>query len=141
MSFLLLRKIYYAILGLCYPIAYPLIYNNFGSVPKFGLEGNYILLSFDIDYKKDMDSIPELLIILDKLSIKASFAVIGMHVEKYPEVFEKILLNGHEILNHTYSHRNYWTVWSLPLHQRSFAPQGFSHWTEWSLPHQCSFAP
>lgn len=106
MSFLLLRKIYYGILGLGFPIVYPLIYNNLGSSSKFGLEGNYILLSFDIDYKRDIDSIPALLKILHKLSIKASFAVIGMHVEKYPGVFEKILLEGHEILNHTYSHPN-----------------------------------
>lgn len=61
-------------------------------------------LSFDCDYPEDVSAIPGLLKILDRLSLKGSFACVGYWIEKYPDEHKMILDYGHEILNHTYSH-------------------------------------
>ncbi len=46
----------------------------------------------------------EILDILREYNIRATFFVIGENVEKYPELVEQELAEGHEIGNHTYSH-------------------------------------
>lgn len=48
---------------------------------------------------------PMVLDILKEKQVKATFFLIGKHVEKYPAVARRILLEGHEIGNHTYSHK------------------------------------
>lgn len=47
----------------------------------------------------------EILNILKKYDVKATFFVIGVNVKNYPKTMEKIINEGHEIGNHTYSHR------------------------------------
>ena len=44
--------------------------------------------------------------LLSNLNIKATFFCVGESSEKYPEIIDKILNNGHQIGNHTYSHMN-----------------------------------
>ena len=46
----------------------------------------------------------KILDILNRYDIKATFFVIGVNIENYPEAFRKIYENGHEIANHSYSH-------------------------------------
>lgn len=46
----------------------------------------------------------EILDILEKYEIKATFFVIGKNAESYPEKLKRITKCGHEIGNHTYSH-------------------------------------
>ncbi len=48
---------------------------------------------------------PEILDILEKYGVKATFFVIGQNVEYYPDVFERTVAEGHEIGNHTFSHK------------------------------------
>lgn len=45
---------------------------------------------------------------LRKYGAKATFFCIGANVEKYPEVFQQIIQEGHSIGNHTYDHLNGW---------------------------------
>jgi peptidoglycan-N-acetylglucosamine deacetylase len=40
--------------------------------------------------------------------VKATFFCIGNNIEKYPEVFQQILDEGHSVGNHTYCHLNGW---------------------------------
>ena len=42
--------------------------------------------------------------ILERYDIKATFFVIGVNIQNYPEPFKKIVAAGHEIGNHSYSH-------------------------------------
>lgn len=49
---------------------------------------------------------PKFLDILKENNIKATFFCIGKQIEKYPEVFQRIIKEGHTIGNHTYSHSN-----------------------------------
>lgn len=48
----------------------------------------------------------EILDILKEYDIKATFFVLGMHAEKYPEIIKRQVEEGHEIGNHSYSHIN-----------------------------------
>lgn len=47
---------------------------------------------------------PEILKILDRYGIKATFFMIGKHVQKYPEIARLVAEKGHTIGNHSYSH-------------------------------------
>ena len=53
---------------------------------------------------------PRLLDILRQRNIKATFYVIGRNVEMYPHITRRIVAEGHEIGNHTYTHRNLKTL-------------------------------
>ena len=104
MNRLLFRKIYYGLLGICYPIAYPWIYRKINLEQSYGLIGGHLLLSFDVDYKKDIEAIPALLKLMDNLLVKASFAIIGKHVETQAGIYEEIINRDHELINHTLTH-------------------------------------
>jgi peptidoglycan/xylan/chitin deacetylase (PgdA/CDA1 family) len=47
---------------------------------------------------------PKILDILKRYHIHATFFIIGKNAELYPHLVERILSEGHEIGNHTYSH-------------------------------------
>jgi hypothetical protein len=63
-----------------------------------------ITLSFDCDYEEDIMSLPQILEMLARYEIPASFACIGKWVEKFPEIHRRLVGSGHEIINHSYSH-------------------------------------
>lgn len=48
---------------------------------------------------------PQILDILQKYDVKATFFLIGENVTLYPDLVKRILAEGHEIGNHTYTHR------------------------------------
>lgn len=45
---------------------------------------------------------------LKKYNAKATFFCIGNNIEKHPEIFEKLINEGHSIGNHTFNHLNGW---------------------------------
>jgi peptidoglycan/xylan/chitin deacetylase (PgdA/CDA1 family) len=45
---------------------------------------------------------------LNEFDAKATFFCIGDNIQKYPEIFDSILRNGHIIGNHTFNHYNGW---------------------------------
>ena len=49
---------------------------------------------------------PRLLAILQEKSVKATFAQVAKNVETHPETSLAILAAGHEIVNHSYEHRD-----------------------------------
>lgn len=53
---------------------------------------------------------PRLLDMLRQRNIKATFYVIGKNVDMYPQLTRRIVAEGHEIGNHTYTHRNLKTL-------------------------------
>jgi len=48
----------------------------------------------------------ELLDIFKEKGIKATFFVTGKHIKKYKEIINRIIIEGHELGNHSYSHKN-----------------------------------
>jgi peptidoglycan/xylan/chitin deacetylase (PgdA/CDA1 family) len=65
--------------------------------------GKYIALTFD-DGPHPQNT-PRLLDILRARNVKATFYVIGRSVDLYPGVVRRTVAEGHEIGNHTYTHR------------------------------------
>ncbi len=45
---------------------------------------------------------------LKKHNVKATFFCIGENIEKHPDIFKKVIENGHVIGNHTFNHLNGW---------------------------------
>ena len=55
-------------------------------------------------------STPLILDVLNKFDVKATFFCLGQNVEKYPELFQRIIDEGHQVGNHSYSHLSGWTT-------------------------------
>lgn len=49
---------------------------------------------------------PKILDLLKKHNTKATFFCIGKHLEQHPKIAQQIILQGHLIGNHSYSHKN-----------------------------------
>lgn len=67
------------------------------------VSGKYIAMTFD-DGPHPQNT-PRLLDILRARNIKATFYVIGRSVDLYPQVVRRTVAEGHEIGNHTHTHR------------------------------------
>ena len=65
-----------------------------------------VSLSFDCDLPEDINALPKILRLLSDYKFKTSFACIGKWIEKYVDLHLRIIAEGHEIINHTYSHPN-----------------------------------
>ena len=51
---------------------------------------------------------PWILSVLKKENVKATFFLVGQQIEKFPELADAIIKDGHTIANHSYSHKNGW---------------------------------
>jgi peptidoglycan/xylan/chitin deacetylase (PgdA/CDA1 family) len=85
----------------------------FSSFPIYALEGivrsgketgeKRIALTFDDGPCEKYD--PEILDVLDKYGVSATFFLVGENIERVPLSAKRIADRGHEIGNHTYSHK------------------------------------
>lgn len=71
------------------------------AVRKVGLKGT-VALTFD-DGPSPIYT-PQILAILKKYNIKATFFMVGMNAKKYPEVVKQVLAEGHAINSHSQTH-------------------------------------
>ena len=86
---------------LCFSAVFPVLAEN-GVYRCVATDEKKIALTFDDGpHYKYTD---EILDILEKYGVKATFFVIGVNAERHPEKVKRIALSGHEIGNHTYSH-------------------------------------
>lgn len=69
-------------------------------------DNNEIYLTFDDG--PDPEVTPWVLDLLAKYDAKATFFCLGRNVERYPEIFKRILCEGHAVGNHSYSHLDGW---------------------------------
>lgn len=51
--------------------------------------------------------------LLKSKDIKATFFCVGENVEKYPNIYKRILAEGHAVGNHTFNHMNAWKTKAL----------------------------
>ena len=66
--------------------------------------GRKVVLTFDDG--PDPKYTPQILDILKREGVKASFFLVGSRAELYPEIVRRIVREGHEIGNHSYTHAN-----------------------------------
>ena len=67
-------------------------------------------IAFTFDDGPHPEYTQRLLKILRDHGVRATFFVVGKQVEKHPELLQLIFREGHEIANHTYSHRDLRTL-------------------------------
>ena len=73
---------------------------------RFSMEKKEIFLTFD---DGPTPKITEFVLNeLQKHNAKATFFCIGKNIKKHPEIFEKIISEGHAVGNHTQNHLNGW---------------------------------
>ncbi|QPA53261.1 polysaccharide deacetylase family protein [Lysinibacillus sphaericus] len=78
-------------------------YQLFGNLTSHVETNNKVVaLTFDDGPSKNSDAI---LSLLDEYQVKATFFLIGKDIEDQPEEARKIAEAGHQIGNHTYSHK------------------------------------
>ncbi len=75
---------------------------------------NEVALTFDDG--PDPKWTPKVLDLLKAAHVQASFFIVGVNAERYPELVRRIVREGHEIGNHTYYHPNLAECW--PEHVR-----------------------
>jgi peptidoglycan/xylan/chitin deacetylase (PgdA/CDA1 family) len=73
------------------------VYSGPGSVPA-------VALTFD-DGPHQFTT-PRLIEILDELSVKGTFFIVGTQAVKFPDILEDLVSRGHTVANHSWSHRN-----------------------------------
>jgi peptidoglycan-N-acetylglucosamine deacetylase len=74
-----------------------------------GISQNQIAITFD---DGPHPATMQVLQLLEKHKAQATFFCIGKQIEKHPEIFKKIIENGHTVGNHSYSHSNYFGFFS-----------------------------
>ena len=99
-------------------------YTNIVVFEKYGhLFSNRVVWSVDTDEKVAALTFddgpneiytPQLLDILAHKEVKATFFLLGKHVERYPEIVKRIHSEGHEIGNHSFNHS------FLPLYTKRY---------------------
>lgn len=73
------------------------------SFSRVNVQGNYVAMTFDDG--PHATNTPRLLDMLRARNIKATFFVVGKNVELYPGITRQIVAEGHEIANHSWSHK------------------------------------
>ncbi|MCC7264379.1 MAG: polysaccharide deacetylase family protein [Candidatus Latescibacteria bacterium] len=68
--------------------------------------GPYCTLSFDCDFPRDVQALPQVAELLGQYAFPASFACIGQWVRQYPDEHRCLVEAGCELLNHTQTHPN-----------------------------------
>jgi peptidoglycan/xylan/chitin deacetylase (PgdA/CDA1 family) len=68
-------------------------------------ERRSVALTFD---DGPSESTPELLELLDRFGVKATFFQVGSHVRRLPDIARSVSASGHEIGNHTDHHARLW---------------------------------
>jgi len=81
------------------PFASDLVWNFNPDVPT-------IYLTFDDGPVKGVTD--KVLDMLDKYKAKATFFCVGENVKQNPELFNKIIEQGHSVANHSFNHLNGW---------------------------------
>ena len=76
-------------------------------LPIYCVEKDYKVLSISFDAAWGNEDTQQLIDIMAKYGVKATFFVVGDWVEKYPESVRALAEAGHEIMSHSDSHAHF----------------------------------
>ncbi|MEM1134293.1 MAG: polysaccharide deacetylase family protein [Bacteroidota bacterium] len=70
--------------------------------------GNQKIIYLTFDDGPIPEMTPAILDLLIEFEAKATFFCVGDNIKKHPDIFRRLLQEGHSIGNHTYNHLNGW---------------------------------
>lgn len=73
-------------------------------LPVYSVERDDHVIAVTFDASWGADNTPKLLDILDEYDAKCTFFLVGLWVDKYPDMVQVIVERGHEIGNHSATH-------------------------------------
>lgn len=76
-------------------------------LPVYSVERSDKVISVTFDASWGGDKTMRILDLLDEYNAKATFFLVGIWVDKYPELVQEIARRGHEIGNHSASHAHF----------------------------------
>ena len=76
-------------------------------LPIYCVQRDQKLVSISFDAAWGNEDTQELIDILDRFQVKATFFVVGDWVDKYPESVKALHDAGHEVMNHSNTHAHY----------------------------------
>jgi peptidoglycan/xylan/chitin deacetylase (PgdA/CDA1 family) len=77
-------------------------FHNYFGITRADTEVKVVALTYDDGPNPPYTN--QLLDILDRYQVKATFFEVGRNIEKHPEIVPMIVTRGHELANHSYSH-------------------------------------
>ncbi len=84
---------------------------NLVHLPAAAAERREVALTFDDG--PDPEVTPQVLDILDRYQVRATFFCIGERAAAYPEICRDIVARGHTVENHSQSHRHYAALYGI----------------------------
>ena len=76
-------------------------------LPVYSVEREDRVISISFDASWGGDKTMAILDLLDEYNAKATFFLVGIWVDKYPELVKEIAARGHEVENHSASHAHF----------------------------------
>ncbi|MDF2450092.1 MAG: pdaA [Bacteroidota bacterium] len=95
-----------------------------GSIWRMDKNEPTIYLTFDDGPVPEIT--PWVLDVLNNYNVKATFFCVGENIIKHPEIFQRILSEGHQVGNHTFNHLKGWEVSSTVYHKNVEQCQQFT---------------
>jgi len=89
---------------------------NWVHLPAAATARNEIALT--IDDGPDPEVTPQLLALLDRYQVRATFFCIGVRAALYPELCREIVKRGHAVENHSQHHRHYFSLLGIAGYTR-----------------------
>jgi len=111
------KKWFYFILFYLFPLT---VFAGESSVQKNPLKGT-VALTFD-DGPNPIYT-PQILAILKKYNIKATFFMVGMNAKKYPDIVKQVYAEGHAVDSHSLTHAMLTKLNNAELYKEVATPQ------------------
>ena len=73
------------------------------------------------------ESTPFILETLAEFGIKATFFMVGENVKRHPELYERIVAEGHQVGNHTFNHLGAFKHWTITYIINTFKANELIH--------------
>lgn len=96
----------FLVFGLVYGIKYVCSINDDSNIPIYSVDTDDKKVAITFDVAWGSENIEDILEILDKHNVKATFFLVGSWVDDNEEIVKSISEKGHEIGNHSNTHPN-----------------------------------
>ena len=99
-----------AVIGIFYVISSPLIVGAAATkrhLPIYSVQRDNKVVSLSFDAAWGNEDTQQLIDILGRYGVKATFFLVGSWVDKYPESVKALSDAGHEVMNHSNTHAHF----------------------------------